>query len=365
MAIDNSIKKEYVLGIDTSNYTTSVAVTDRDENVICDNRKMLLVKPGERGLRQQEALFQHVDNLPGLLEMTLTEEVRRGMAAVAFSVRPRPVEGSYMPCFKAGETVARTIAASLGVPVYEFSHQEGHIAAVAGRDDEEFLCYHLSGGTCELLKVTKAEAEDIGNPFYNVELIGGSRDISIGQLLDRTGVALGMNFPAGRELDELALLNDQSDEVKNHQMAGKTERLATDRLTGVKIEDLWFSLSGLETQVLRELNADSKALSNASELSGINNDKLNEISVSSKDLISELFKRIATLLIKETKMAVSKTGINKVIFAGGVSKSRYIRTALSEEFLCNRNNGINITFGEYSEDNAVGIALLGGRKLWL
>ena len=114
----------YVVGIDTSNYTTSVALIDEDENIIFDKRRMLDVKKGERGLRQQEALFQHVNNLPALIEIVINDDTRDKIGAVSFSSRPRPVDGSYMPCFLAGQGTARAVAAALGVPCFEYSHQE-------------------------------------------------------------------------------------------------------------------------------------------------------------------------------------------------------------------------------------------------
>ena len=199
--------KEYVLGIDTSNYTTSVAIIDDDFNVICDNRIMLSVKKGERGLRQQEALFQHTVNLPELLQKSIVPEMRSSIKAVCVSSRPRPVTGSYMPCFLAGISAAKAIAAATGASYLEYSHQEGHVAAIDPMEDEEFLSYHLSGGTCELLHVART-----GNG-YDIEIIGGSKDISIGQLLDRTGVALGYDFPCGKALDSIADRDNKTNEL--------------------------------------------------------------------------------------------------------------------------------------------------------
>ena len=304
--------KQFVLGIDTSNYTTSVALIDQDFEVAADNRIMLSVKKGERGLRQQEALFQHTVNLPVLLERTFTPEIRNSIKAVCVSSKPRPVDGSYMPCFFAGVSAAKAIALATGAEYMEYSHQEGHITAIDPLTEKRFLSYHLSGGTCELLLVERME------DGYAIEIIGGSNDISIGQLLDRTGVALGYDFPAGKAMDELA---DRSNE--------------TNELTGVRIDDLWFNLSGLETQVLSKVG------------------KVKDV-----DLVSDLFRKIERLLVKETDAAIKKTGLSQVVFAGGVSKSSYIREGL-------RNNFKNVIFGELSEDNAVGTALLGGSKIWL
>ena len=333
--------KNYSLGIDTSNYTTSVAVTDQSGLVICDKRIMLKVKDGERGLRQQEALFQHICNLPELLNDVLNDETRGRIAVVAVSSRPRPREDSYMPCFRAGQTAGTAVSAALGVPYREYSHQEGHIAAVDRSDDDKFLSYHLSGGTCELLNVRRLMTS-AADKSYDIEIIGGSHDISIGQLLDRVGVAMGFRFPAGQKLDEIAMkaLDDCEEKEKK------------DLLTGVKIRDLWFGLSGLETQVLRNLGKIRNA-----EQTEPSSGSLHQLKDVEQKMIYELFKRITALLIKETRAAREKTGVRKVIFAGGVSKSSFIRNEL-------KNNLEDIDFGEYSEDNAVGVSLLGGRYLW-
>ena len=191
-----------VLALDTSNYTTSVAVFDGQTG--CNRSKLLEVRPGELGLRQSDALFQHVRELPGLFEQLERQGLLDGIAAVGASTRPREAEGSYMPCFLAGAAQGQSLAHVLGVPFYAFSHQQGHLAAAAwsaGRMDlldRPFLAWHLSGGTTELLNVVPDGAN------VRAEKLGGTSDISAGQLIDRTGVLLGLPFPAGRGLDALA-----------------------------------------------------------------------------------------------------------------------------------------------------------------
>lgn len=318
-------KTESILGIDTSNYKTSVAIVDREGRILCDLRTLLKVKQGERGLRQSDALFQHIENLPELLEEALSGGRAGQIRAVAFSRRPRPVEGSYMPVFKAGIGFGRAVAAALQVPYFDFSHQEGHIEAIRAcgsfGSKESFLCYHLSGGTCELLQV---EGE-------NIRIIGGSKDLSFGQAIDRVGVKLGMQFPAGEEMDE------------NARKAAAPSRY----LKRIPRDGLYFNLSGLETQCSRK----------AEQL-------VKEGAAGEMDALArELFDKIAWILIEVTEEAGSQTGINDVMFTGGVSSSMYISSKLKEHF---RDTSICIDFGnqELSQDNAVGIALLGGKKIW-
>ena len=216
------------LGIDTSNYTTSAAAFDGRDGV---NRSRLLdVAPGQLGLRQSDALFSHVKRLPVLMEQLFSAVSPGEIQAVAVSTRPRAVEGSYMPCFLAGVAVAKSLAAALGVPCHEVSHQQGHVAAAlwsAGRMDlmdKPHLAWHLSGGTTELLSITP-EGKNV-----RAEKIGGTSDISAGQIMDRTGKLLALPFPAGKALDQLS----QGVEVKPFR---------------VKTQGLTFSLSGLENQV--------------------------------------------------------------------------------------------------------------------
>ena len=231
------------LGLDTSNYTTSAAVFDGADGV--NAGRLLEVRSGELGLRQSEALFQHVKALPGRLEELGRSGLLRDISAVAASTRPRAVEGSYMPCFLAGESQGRTLASVLGIPFFAVSHQQGHLAAAAwgaGRMDlldAPFLAWHLSGGTTELLR---AEPEGDG-VAVRAEILGGTTDISAGQLIDRTGVLLGLQFPAGKALDALS---GEADTTLKYR---------------VKRDGLRFSLSGMENQV-KKLLADGEKPAN-------------------------------------------------------------------------------------------------------
>ena len=84
--------KPYTLGIDTSCYTTSITVVDAKRDIIFENRKMLEVKKGARGLRQSEGFFQHVMNLPELLEEASKACDMKSLGCIAVSTRPRNVE---------------------------------------------------------------------------------------------------------------------------------------------------------------------------------------------------------------------------------------------------------------------------------
>ena len=199
------MKEVCFLGFDTSNYTTSAAIVDGEDRVIANLKQPLAVGDGEHGLRQSDAVFQHVKNLPLLAERLAPLLAGKTLLAVGVSERPRDRDGSYMPCFLAGVAAATNAAAVAGLPLYRFSHQAGHLTAatVSARRpdlfDRPFYAYHVSGGTTELLAV-----EPDGNGFRST-IVGGTRDLNAGQAIDRIGVALGVPFPAGPGLEKLAL----------------------------------------------------------------------------------------------------------------------------------------------------------------
>ncbi|MBR2931000.1 MAG: hypothetical protein IKC32_07200 [Clostridia bacterium] len=198
-------KRQIVVGIDTSNYTTSVALLSTEGELIANVKELLDVPEGQCGLRQSDALFQHVRRLPELIGRAKAACGDAEIVAVGVSTRPRNIEGSYMPVFLAGEASAEALSLGAGCPIYRFSHQCGHIMAAlysAGKRfsvGDGFAAVHLSGGTTELLRVSCLEAG------FDAEIVGGTRDLNAGQVIDRIGVMLGMPFPAGRHLEAEAL----------------------------------------------------------------------------------------------------------------------------------------------------------------
>ena len=196
------------LGIDTSNYTTSVCLYDSDSGAVISKRKLLPVKDGECGLRQSDAVFHHVQQLPALFEEAFGEFSDR-IKAIGVSYAPRTEKGSYMPCFTVGLTAASILSSVLKVPVYRFSHQQGHIAAALYSVDrlellrQKHIAFHVSGGTTEALLVNGEDG------FVTTQIVAKTLDLNAGQLIDRVGVMLGMHFPCGKELEQLALQCDE------------------------------------------------------------------------------------------------------------------------------------------------------------
>ena len=299
------------LGIDTSNYTTSISITDSCGNILSDKRRLLDVKEGARGLRQSDALFLHIKNLPELIESLECD--LSGVSAVGASYAPRNVEGSYMPVFLGGAGAGKMIAKTLNVPYYEFSHQEGHIKAglfSQDIDEDEFYSVHMSGGTTEILKVKKKEAR------FDASIAGRTLDISAGQLIDRIGVRLGFSFPCGKALDEIC--------AKSSDVA----------LPKVCVKGAEINFSGTETHFFR----------------------LIEKGVPAEEIAYLAFSAIAEALLKALLNVFETNGKKKVLFVGGVASNMLIRERLKEKL----EENAYFARRDYSTDNAVGISLLAG-----
>ena len=306
-----------VLGLDTSNYTTSAAVFDGERGR--NQGRLLEVRPGELGLRQSDALFQHVKHLPEVVEALLGEEGLGTVQAVGASTRPRAVEGSYMPCFLAGASQGQVLSQVLGVPFYAFSHQQGHLAAAAwsaGRLDlldRPFLAWHLSGGTTELLRV---EPEEDG-VAVRAEILGGTSDISAGQLIDRTGVLLGLSFPAGKGVEKLS------------RQAQKREYYK------VKVNGLTFSLSGMENKVRQMVQRGEEPA---------------EIAWFAQETVCRVVQAC-------TKAAMEEYPGLPVLCSGGVASNGRLKELLRQ------NCGALFAQPQFSTDNAMGTAILTWRAL--
>ena len=303
-----------VVGIDTSNYTTSIAWYDGITGVNCS--KLLPVKMGELGLRQSDAVFAHTKSLPELSGRLFSDIRAENIGASGVSTRPRAVEGSYMPCFLVGYSHARLLADALNVPLVEVSHQQGHVAASlwsAGHMEllsQPHLAWHLSGGTTELLMV-----EPVGKNVACTK-IGGTSDISAGQLIDRTGQLLQLPFPSGKHLD-----------VLSQQAAGAD-------LFRVKCADMTFSLSGVQNKVQQY-----------HEKNGI-----------PAETAAYALRCVAFAVFQATKQALQRYPGLPVVFSGGVASNTMLRQTLEP---------LNPIFAQpqYSTDNAMGVAVLAHRAM--
>lgn len=326
---------ELYLGIDTSNYKTSIAVIDGNNDVVYQRSEYLEVPEGNRGLRQSECFFRHSNILPQYFEELAAAIDLRKIASVGVSSRPRRVEGSYMPCFLAGINAAKLTASILDIPLYEFSHQEGHAAAVIEDreticrcDDDPAIMLHLSGGTTEILECRK-DAEG-----YDLRIAGGTRDISIGQLLDRAGVAMGYSFPSGMYLDEQA--------VSYAECRGNDRHIIKNTpVTAIRTDKGFFNLSGTETQAMRWIES---------------------ASADDYPLIAyTLLERISELIYAAASEISDTAGTSSIYMTGGVSSSAFIRKAFQDR-ICNGKPDFIFGKPSLSGDNAVGTARLARRR---
>lgn len=307
------MNKKAVIAIDTSNYTTSVSVMTVSGVLLANLKRPLPVKPGERGLRQSEAVFAHTVNIPEIMRQASNLLSEYEIVAVGVSSTPRKQVGSYMPCFLSGIACAESIAAALGVKLYSFSHQCGHIMAAvysSGSFDllnGEFGAFHISGGTTELVRVTPLD------DGFNAEVIGGTADLNAGQVIDRIGVYLGMSFPAGPALEKEALKNEKKIPKKKISINGMT-----------------VNLSGLENMALK-LYSDT-----------------GDVSLTAAFVFDHIGRSISAIL----DAYLEKYGNGKVVCAGGVMCNSIIKNMLARSY--------NVCFAEaaMSADNAVGIAAL-------
>lgn len=302
-----------IIGIDTSCYTTSLAAISLDGTVALDRRLLLRVKPGEKGLRQSDAIFQHLGNLPLLLK---EQDSGFKLTAIVASVSPRPLAESYLPVFKVAASFGETLAQTAGVPFLATTHQEGHIRAGLDpsqtTEGEPWLAWHISGGTTELLLVTPTEHG------YSIHKIGGSSDLQVGQFIDRVGVALGTPFPAGPYLEKMAL------------------SVETDESLPVVTNGLTLSFSGPESAAQRKINSGAAA----------------------PDLARQVFRCVAQSLARVSLDAAVEYGIRRVLMVGGVAANGLIREYLDEQ---GGAKGVEFHFAppQYAGDNAVGVAWLG------
>ncbi len=298
------------VGIDTSNYTTSVAVFDGEK--IIQKKKLLTVKKGERGLRQSDALFQHTVNLPVLISELKSKIGDMNIEAFGVSSRPRNISGSYMPCFLAGESAAESAAAFCNAPLFKTSHQVGHILAALYSADklelinDRFIAFHVSGGTTEAVLVTPDDDEII-----KAQIVSESTDLKAGQAIDRTGVLLGLDFPCGPALERLSYESNQNFKIKPTMLGMNC------------------SLSGIENKV-KKMISDNCLPQDAAKFA----------------LCS-----VAEALSSMAGAVVEKYGSVPIVFAGGVSGNKMIADMLGSRF------GAYFAQPKFSSDNAAGIAI--------
>ena len=282
------------LGIDTSCYTTSLCLLDEQAAVLADERRILTVPEGKRGLSQSEMVYQHVRNLPELTEKIASYVAGNTVCAVAVTDKPRRRDDSYMPAFLSGLGCARSLAAMLNVPLYRLSHQENHLLAA----------WRAVG------KVPK-------EPYCALHLSGGTTDISAGQFIDRVGVALGLPFPAGKYVDSQSLA-----------------ALGESKGFPVWHRDGSISFSGRESQVQRLIAAGEK---------------------SCEVICAQTMHTVLNGILELLDAALAGNEYKTVVAVGGVMENNFLRTSVEAAMRRRRIEFIPAPQG-FSADNASGAA---------
>lgn len=369
------------LGIDTSCYTTSVAIMDEAGALLGEARQILSVRPGRCGLQQSEMVFQHTRNLPRLMEeavgqvigcvttgagsvangVSVADEASTAgasglaglavagyeLAAIGVSGYPRPLEGSYMPAFLAGLSVARSVAAVTGAQLEVISHQENHLEAglwsAGGPDVDRFLLLHASGGTTDVLLAERQQ-----NGRYRITEVGGSMDLHAGQFVDRIGVALGLQFPTGPALEALAekalaRTAEVSASVSEQSVASVSEAgagAAPMVELPVSVRKLQVSLSGPCTAALRKLEAGAEPAA---------------LALGVEHALAETFARVLRNGAQEYR-------VRDVLLVGGVGSNNYIRQHVERKLAKLRYPmRLWVPEGRFSCDNATGCAAFARR----
>lgn len=221
-----------------------------------------------------------------------------------------------MPCFMVGYSHAKMLSDLLRVPLVEVSHQQGHVAASlwsAGHMelmDMPHLAWHLSGGTTELLLV-----EPVGKNVQCTK-IGGTTDISAGQLIDRTGQMLGLPFPSGKHLDALSKEGTLKETFK------------------VKCNQMEFSLSGVQNKVQQYHAAHGDSAETA----------------------AYALRCVAKAVLLASEQAMKAYPGLRIVFSGGVASNSMLRDIIAP---------LDPIFSQpqFSTDNAMGVAVLAHRAV--
>ena len=304
-----------ILGIDTSNYTTSVALYDEENKIAYNFKKLLPVKSGEKGLRQSDAVFHHTMQIRELLKKAF--KITTDISSVGVSISPCDNDGSYMPCFMVGQTVAEAISGALNAKLFTFSHQRGHVAAALyscnklNLIDQRFIAFHFSGGTSDAIIVEPDEEKII-----KCNVIASSSDLKAGQSIDRAGVMLGLPFPCGKYIDELASKSNAEFKIKP------------------SFSGLNPSFSGVENKCI----------------------KMHNEGAGKEDIAKYAVSYTLSVVDNMTAMILNEYGRLPLVYAGGVMSNSIIRKCMIEKYEC------SFAKPEFSSDNAVGIAVLAALK---
>lgn len=320
-------KDIYILGIESSCDDTSAAVL-KNGVLLSNVTASQDVHMAYGGVVPELASRAHQQNVVPVVDQAIKRAgiTKEQLSAVAFTRGP-----GLMGSLLVGVSFAKGFARSLGIPLIDVNHLQGHVMAhfIKESDDDNsapplpFLCLLVSGGNSQIVKV---------NSYKDMELLGQTIDDAAGEAIDKCSKVMGLGYPGGPIIDKLAR--------KGNPLAYK--------FAEPHIANLDYSFSGLKTSFLYSLREWIK-------------DDPEFIEHHKEDIAASLEHTIVDILMKKLRLAVKQTGINHVAVAGGVSANNGLRNAFKDH--AKRYHwDIYIPKFSYTTDNAAMIAITGYYK---
>ena len=320
-------KDIYILGIESSCDDTSAAVL-KNGVLLSNVTASQDVHMAYGGVVPELASRAHQQNVVPVVDQAIKRAgiTKEQLSAVAFTRGP-----GLMGSLLVGVSFAKGFARSLGIPLIDVNHLQGHVMAhfIKESDDDNsapplpFLCLLVSGGNSQIVKV---------NSYKDMELLGQTIDDAAGEAIDKCSKVMGLGYPGGPIIDKLAR--------KGNPLAYK--------FAEPHIANLDYSFSGLKTSFLYSLREWIK-------------DDPEFIEHHKEDIAASLEHTIVDILMKKLRLAVKQTGIKHVAVAGGVSANNGLRNAFKDHA---RRYHWDIYIPKFSDttDNAAMIAITGYYK---
>ena len=317
----------YILGIESSCDDTSAAVL-RDGVLLSNVTASQDVHMAYGGVVPELASRAHQQNIVPVVDQAIKRAgiTKEQLSAIAFTRGP-----GLMGSLLVGVSFTKGLAASLGIPMVDVNHLQGHIMAhfIKESDDDNcnppfpFLCLLVSGGNSQIVKV---------DAYNNMTVLGQTIDDAAGEAIDKCSKVMGLGYPGGPIIDRLAR--------KGNPHAYK--------FSEPHIPGLDYSFSGLKTSFLYNMR---KWVADDPDF----------IEHHKEDIAASLEFTVVDILMKKLKAAVKQTGIKHVAVAGGVSANNGLRNAFHE---ASEKYGwtIYIPKFSYTTDNAAMIAITGYYK---
>ncbi len=317
----------YILGIESSCDDTSAAVL-RNDVLLSNVTASQDVHREYGGVVPELASRAHQQNIVPVVSAALKRAgiTKEQLAAVAFTRGP-----GLMGSLLVGVSFAKGFARSLGIPLIDVNHLQGHVMAhfIKESDDDNtnpplpFLCLLVSGGNSQIVKV---------NAYNDMEVLGQTIDDAAGEAIDKCSKVMGLGYPGGPIIDRLAR--------QGNPLAYK---FAEPHIAGLD-----YSFSGLKTSFLYSLR---KWIADDPDF----------IEHHKNDLAASLEHTIVDILMKKLRLAVKQTGIKHVAVAGGVSANNGLRNAFHDHA---ERYGWHIYIPKfsYTTDNAAMIGVTGYLK---